>query len=257
MTPVIVLLMIDHIAAPAGTQYALEKIQPVTLAAQVTAQLREAILRGNLKPGQRLIERELAKATGASQVTIREALQPLIHEGMVVKKTNTASYVTELSLETLREILAVRLILEPHALQLASQRLTKNTIAEQRNRIARMQDRASNHDLYQCSREDFDFHRRLWEIGGNEVLTKTLTGICTSYFAYTSILPSLSREDLEARIGPYQLFQKHWLSGVETRFEAHQELLDAVVRGVPDEIEDKVRNHILAGWRWLLEPRKS
>lgn len=247
-------LVIDHISQDVELQPTFSPVKPITLSSQITSQIREAILRGKLKPGQRLVERELAKATGASQVTIREALQPLQHEGLVIKKTNAASFVMELSRERLREILDVRLLLEPHAVGLASERLTPERMIELRERIDRLRRHASAHDLYQCSRDDFEFHRTLWECCGNETLTRTLTAICTSYFAYTSILPGLSKADLEGRIGPYEVFRAHWLAGVEKRFDAHQELLEVVAAGNRENVEEEVRRHIRAGWNWLLEP---
>src|SRR2546422_5113625 len=101
----------------------LKKIEPITVRNQLTSHLREAILRGQLRPGQRLVERAIAESTGTSQATVREALQVLEHEGLVTKKTNSATFVTELSVERLREVVNVRLQLEPYALWLASRNL--------------------------------------------------------------------------------------------------------------------------------------
>ncbi len=72
------------------TALLLKKVSPVTVRDQLTTHLREAVLRGQLRPGQRLVERAIAESTGTSQTSVREALQVLEHEGLVTKKTNAA-----------------------------------------------------------------------------------------------------------------------------------------------------------------------
>ena len=68
--------------------------------AQVADFLRDSILSGKLKPGDRVVERTLAKSLGVGQTTVREALQVLEHEGLIYKKANTASFVTQFSAGT-------------------------------------------------------------------------------------------------------------------------------------------------------------
>lgn len=74
------------------TTQVLSRPQRITLGAQTAEILRASILRGELKPGQKLVEREMAEAMGISQGSIREALRALEYEGLVTKKTNTATY---------------------------------------------------------------------------------------------------------------------------------------------------------------------
>ena len=118
--------MIDHLMTGQTSVLNLAKVQAVTVRDQLVHQLREAILRGSLRPGQRLVERNLAESTGTSQSSVREALQLLEAEGLVTKTTNTATFVTELPADRLREHINVRLQLEPYALVLASKRLDEN-----------------------------------------------------------------------------------------------------------------------------------
>src|SRR5438093_5192827 len=132
----------------------LKKIEPITVRNQLTYHLREAILRGQLRPGQRLVERAIAESTGTSQASVREALQVLEHEGLVTKKTNAASFVTDLSAARLREILAVRLQLEPYAVSQASRRLTHADREALRALVESIRQHAIHQDLYTCSRED-------------------------------------------------------------------------------------------------------
>ena len=76
--------------------FSLKKIDPpVPLRSHVAASIREAILRGNLKPGQRLVERKLAAELGVSQIAVREALPELEHEGLLTRTPNVGAHVTE------------------------------------------------------------------------------------------------------------------------------------------------------------------
>jgi DNA-binding GntR family transcriptional regulator len=237
--------MIDHSV--------MHRVEAVTVRSQLVAQIREDILRGQIRPGQRLVERNLAATTGTSQATVREALQTLEHEGLVTKKTNSATFVTELSAERLREIVSVRAQLEPYALVLASRRLRDKDIAELEHLVQSLRDHAQHQDLYRCSREDFDFHQRLWQRSGNETLQRVLVQICTSYFAYSSLLPGLSDDELDRRFGSHQTVHERWRKGLEERFEKHRQLLDAVLSRDPAQIRAEAKRHILEGWRWIVE----
>src|SRR5688572_29627603 len=101
--------MIDQERNIVSADALLLKPQRTTLGTQTAEILRSSILRGELKPGQKLVERELADAMAISQGSIREALRALEYEGLVTKKTNTATYVTELSREQIAEIVEIRI----------------------------------------------------------------------------------------------------------------------------------------------------
>jgi DNA-binding GntR family transcriptional regulator len=233
------------------TNVALGRVAAVTIRNQLATQIREAILRGQIRPGQRLVERSLAQTTGTSQASVREALQVLEQEGLVHKKTNTATYVTELSVTRLREILSVRMQLEPHAAWLASRRLTPTDKVSLTNLVESLGQHALDQDLYICSREDFNFHRRIWECSGNETLTRILTQICTSYFAYTSLLPGLSDEELDQRFGSHETVERRWRAGLTERYERHRQLLDVLLTRDRRRIEAEFRKHMLEAWLWL------
>ena len=96
--------------------------QQASLPAQVADFLRGTILSGKLRPGERVVERELANSLGVAQGTVREALKILEHEGLIAKKANTASFVTEFSLERIREIVGVRVLLEPEDVRAGAQK---------------------------------------------------------------------------------------------------------------------------------------
>jgi DNA-binding GntR family transcriptional regulator len=86
-----------------------------TVRAIVAQKLREAIMSGNLKPGQRLVERELCEMMGVSRPSIREALRLLEADGLVNTVPHRGPMVSTISLEEARQLYAARAVLEGFA----------------------------------------------------------------------------------------------------------------------------------------------
>ena len=86
-----------------------------TVRAIVARKLREAIMSGNLKPGQRLVERELCEMMGVSRPSIREALRLLEADGLVNTVPHRGPMVSTISLEEARQLYAARAVLEGFA----------------------------------------------------------------------------------------------------------------------------------------------
>src|ERR1700757_472441 len=82
-----------------------------TVRAMVARKLREAIMSGTFKPGQRLVERELCEMTGVSRPSIREALRLLEADGMVNTVPHRGPVVSTISLEKPRQLYAARAVL--------------------------------------------------------------------------------------------------------------------------------------------------
>lgn len=86
-----------------------------TVRAMVAQKLREAIMSGTLKPGQRLVERELCEMTGVSRPSIREALRLLEADGLVNTVPHRGPMVSTISLEEAKQLYAARAVLEGFA----------------------------------------------------------------------------------------------------------------------------------------------
>src|SRR5699024_8904698 len=84
---------------------------------KVCSVLRGAILKGDFKPGERLVQTELAKLTGVSRMPIREALRTLETEGLVTLEPHKGAVVRSISREDIMEIYELRAILEPLVLK--------------------------------------------------------------------------------------------------------------------------------------------
>ena len=95
-----------------------KKIEPQTLSRQVVDMLRDAILNGDVQPGEHLNERQLAKQMGVSRVPIREAFRRLVYEGLVVSTPNRGTYVRYFDEADVAEIFDLRAVLEGLACQI-------------------------------------------------------------------------------------------------------------------------------------------
>lgn len=92
--------------------------------------LREAVFTGAFQPNERLHQDDIAKRFGVSRIPVREALMKLVAEGLAIQRTNKGIWVTPLSQEDFRDIMELRLLLEPQALRLSAPHLTGADYAE-------------------------------------------------------------------------------------------------------------------------------
>ncbi len=99
-----------------------------TLSEQVAGQLRQAILNGQLKPGQHIVEREIAEAMHLSRGPVRDALKLLENEGLVVRYAHRGTFIAWLSLHDAEEIYSLRETLESLALDYAIKYATDEQI---------------------------------------------------------------------------------------------------------------------------------
>src|SRR3954447_2534975 len=88
-----------------------------TVRSMVAQKLREAIMSGTFKPGQRLIERELCELAGVSRPSIREALRLLEADGLVTIIPNRGVVVSKISFEEAEQIYAARALLEGYVVR--------------------------------------------------------------------------------------------------------------------------------------------
>jgi len=141
-------------------------------------------MRGDLKPGERLVEHKLAKALGIGQPTLREALKELEHQGFVRKTPKRGTHVTVLTREDFRKVLEVRMALEVVAIERAAVRLTDGGAHQLGEHVRAMESAAARFDLADFHRNDVAFHRLLWDAADNEFLTLALERVAFGLFAF-------------------------------------------------------------------------
>ena len=92
--------------------------------------LRKAILKGELKPGERLMEIALAERLGVSRTPVREAMRKLELEGLVVMIPRRGAQVANITEKDLNDVLEVRISLENLSIENACARMTEEQLAE-------------------------------------------------------------------------------------------------------------------------------
>ncbi len=132
----------------------------------VYRRVREAILDGELAPGQTMSQVVLAEELGVSRTPLREALRMLQGEGLVEARPNRRVRVAPISAGDLEELYAVRVALEAQALRLAVPRMTPEDIARLEGSIAEMAHYAEERDMRRWLVPHADYHRRLTELAG-------------------------------------------------------------------------------------------
>jgi DNA-binding GntR family transcriptional regulator len=176
-----------------------ERFTPVrfpSLPEAVAEKLREAVLAGQLKPGERLVEQKLATSLGIGQPTLREALKELEFQGFVRKSPKKGTYVTELTPEDFRKIQEVRMALEVVAIEQAAHNMTAEAVRELEKLVTTMRTAAQKFDLATFHKSDLRFHRVVWDLTGNEYLGLALERIAFGLFAFVLLQrdPSASNE---------------------------------------------------------------
>jgi GntR family transcriptional regulator, rspAB operon transcriptional repressor len=132
----------------------------------VYRRVRDAILDGELPPGETMSQVVLAEELGVSRTPLREALRMLQGEGLVEARPNRRVRVAPISATDLEELYAVRVALEAQALRLAVPRMTPEDIARLEGSIAEMAHYAEARDMRRWLIPHAEYHRRLTELAG-------------------------------------------------------------------------------------------
>ncbi len=138
-----------------------------SLGVQVTQALRQAILAGVYRPGDHLIEAEIAQRMGVSHGPVREALRELESEDLVVIELHRGAFVRSFTADDIREVYQFRSAIETASVRLAVDRLTDADLAALEDLIVAMRLAGSEGDLERLIELDLEFHRQLCALSGN------------------------------------------------------------------------------------------
>ena len=149
----------------------------MTLQDQAYSQLKDAILSLELRPGEPLLETEWAERLGMSRTPVREALRRLEHEGLVANDRRRGWFVYSLSLDDIRHIFDVKVVLGGMAARQAAERITEEQAARLRHALEDMASATEDHDLAAWYVADQSFHQVLFEAAGNARLPQIVKGL--------------------------------------------------------------------------------
>jgi DNA-binding GntR family transcriptional regulator len=146
--------------------------------------LKDAFFAGELKPGDAVVERELARQMKVGTPVVREALISLQGQGFVRRVTNTGTFVTQFTVAEVRQLYTLRVELELLALQWARTRVTENDLKELSRQISKVVEAGEKGDRRQFLELDYAFHKRCWALSGNAYLAETLDRLMAPLFAF-------------------------------------------------------------------------
>jgi DNA-binding GntR family transcriptional regulator len=132
--------------------------------------LREAIIQGRLKPGERMMEIQLADEMGVSRTPIREAIRKLELEGFVVMVPRKGAYVSGISVKDIVDVFEVRAALEALAAGLAAERITPDEQEELERSLVAISEVSSKADINAIVETDTNFHELIYKASRNERL---------------------------------------------------------------------------------------
>jgi len=151
-----------------------QRIENGSQSAEAYARIKEKILTLELAPASALDENALMAELGLGRTPVREAIQRLAHDSLVVVYPRRGTLVADLNMSDLQKVFELRLTLEPFAAELAAKRATLQQVENLEQlftKSAKLLRKGNTHQLIQI---DHEFHRLLAQAAHNEFLEETL-----------------------------------------------------------------------------------
>lgn len=191
----------------------------------VYERLKADILGGGIEPGERLLEDDVSARFRVSRTPVREALNRLEADGLVVDSPGRGVIVTELEEEEILEGYVIRGVLEGVAARLAAQRATELDMHRLELMLGALDKAASGGDLETAIRLSGEFHAQLWRLAGNRRLLKLMS-------------------DIETTMGRHQRRTMAQPGRTERAIHEHREILNAIRARDGDRAESLARDHM-------------
>lgn len=139
--------------------------------------LRQAIIVGELKPGERLREEKLAEKMGVSRTPIREAIRKLELEGFVEMLPRKGAHVANLCVKDIMDVLEVRATLDGLATSLCAERITDSELEELKNINKAFSEYVKNENLQGSIKKDVEFHDIIYRSSRNDKLIQLINNL--------------------------------------------------------------------------------
>ena len=146
--------------------------------------LRQAILRGELQPGERLMEIQLAQRLGVSRTPVREAIRKRELEGLVLMIPRRGAEVAEITRQDLEDVLEVRAALEELAVKDACEHITDEQLQDLKKAANEFKRSLEGTDLVACAEADIPFHEIIYAATNNKRLVQMLNNLREQMYRY-------------------------------------------------------------------------
>jgi DNA-binding GntR family transcriptional regulator len=187
--------------------------------------LRDAIIKGELAPNQRLVEADMSSAFRMPRAAVRTALVRLEHEGLVEREPHRGARVRLVSEAEAVEILQARAALEGLAAREAAHRITRATAAEVREVLTRQRAALGGQDLLGASDVNAELHAKIVDLSGHTTAQRLIHSLNSQMVRFqfrTILIPGRPAQSLEE----------------------HGAIVEAVAGGEPDKAERAMRRHL-------------
>lgn len=209
----------------------LDNYQP--LREVVCETLREAIRKGVLKPGERLMEIQLADELGVSRTPVREAIRKLELEGYVIMMPRRGTYVANLSIRDINEVFEIRTALDSLASGLAAERITDEELERLQRLLVHISEYIEENDMEKIVAADTEFHDILYQASRNTRLVGIIVNLREQMTRFRSMsmgFPGRLRETLAE----------------------HKKIVDAIAQGDVKEAQQAAEYHMEKSEQTLL-----
>ncbi|CUH95467.1 hypothetical protein P22_1538 [Propionispora sp. 2/2-37] len=201
----------------------LDSYQP--LREVVCETLRNAIVNGILKPGERLMEIQLAEELGVSRTPVREAIRKLELEGFVVMIPRRGTYVADLSIKDINEVYEVRTSLDVLAAGLAAERITEDELEQMERLLVQIGEYIDNNDMDKIVEADSLFHDILYRASRND----RLVGIINN---------------LREQLTRFRSMSMSYPGRLKNTLEEHSRLVEAIAQRDPELAQQRAVEHM-------------
>ena len=209
----------------------LDSYQP--LREVVCETLRDAIRRGVLKPGERLMEIQLAEELGVSRTPVREAIRKLELEGYVIMMPRRGTYVANLSIRDVNEVFEIRTSLESLASGLAAERITDEELDHLQRLLVQIGMYIEQGDIEKIVEVDTEFHGLLYQGSRNQ----RLIGIISN---------------LREQLTQFRKTSMSFPGRLKATLEEHRAIVDAIAQGDVKAAQKAAEHHMEKSEQTLL-----
>uniref|UniRef100_A0A7C5V5U8 GntR family transcriptional regulator n=1 Tax=Caldicellulosiruptor owensensis TaxID=55205 RepID=A0A7C5V5U8_9FIRM len=192
----------------------------------VFEKLRDMIVNGDLRPGERLMEIKLAEMLGVSRTPIREAIRKLELEGLVVMLPRKGAYVADISKKEIMDVLEIRAALDKLAAGLAAQRMTKSEKEQLKKVFASFEKNFKSGNIEGMINDDIRLHDLIYLGAKNEKLQH--------------IINNLREQITRFRI----IYLKEIYRKSENLLKEHKEIVEAIISGDVEKAQKIAEEHI-------------
>ena len=201
-----------------------------SLADQIYQRLRLNVISGQLTPGARLVEMEIASEMGTSQGPVREALQRLEREGLVERQSHSATFVTDFSLDEMYELFSIRSVIEEFAIKRTVQVINEQQIAQEQELLELMREAGQRDDMVTLTEYDLRFHRNICQWSGSATLLR----------AWNPLYSQIQRFVVQTH--------KVYFQAATDIADSHTPIIEALKGRDPQQAASIIHEHIMLIW---------